>query len=129
MLNKCLLYSGSKLDIYVIEENGISEISNFIESLPEPEFKKIAHRIDVLKDHGPSTNKEQFNNEGNDIYALKTTDTRIYGFFHGKKSFVLAIGFMKNKQGGKKVERRYCTKADALHKALLEGEVKPYGDC
>ena len=119
MLSKCLLYSGSKFDIYVLEKDGISEISDFIKSLPEPELSKISHRIDVLKDHGPPKNNEQFNNEGNDIYALKTTDTRIYGFFHGKRSFVLAIGFMKNKQGGKEVERRYCAQAEALYKALL----------
>ena len=118
MLNKRLLHSGSKLDIYVLEKDGISEVSDFIESLPEPELRKISHLIDVLRDHGPPTNKEKFNNEGNGIYALKTTDTRIYGFSHGKKSFVLAIGFMKNKQGGKKVERRYCAQAEDLFKAL-----------
>lgn len=118
MLITKLLHSGSKFDIYVPEKDGVSEVSDFIESLPEPELDKLSHLIDVLKDHGPPTNKEKFINEGNDIYALKTTDTRIYGFFLGKKSFVLAIGFMKNKQGGKKVERRYRAQAEALYKAL-----------
>ena len=118
MLIKKLLYTGSKLDIYVLEENGVSEISDFIEKLPQPELSKMSHRIDVLKDHGPPSNTEQFVNEGNGVYALKTTDTRIYGFFHGKKCFVLATGFMKNKKGGKKVERRYCKQAETLFKAL-----------
>ena len=118
MITKRLLLNGLKFDIYVIEEAGSSEVSNFIESCPEVELSKISHLLDVLKDHGPPTNKEKFNNEGNGIYALKSRNCRIYGFFHGPRSFVLAIGFMKNKQGGKKVERRYCAQAEALHKAL-----------
>ncbi|MBX9658876.1 MAG: type II toxin-antitoxin system RelE/ParE family toxin [Nitrospiraceae bacterium] len=119
MLSKQLLYSGLKFDIYCLERDGVSEVSGFIESLLGPEFVKMSHLIDVLRDHGPPTNKEKFNNEGNGIYALKTTNARIYGFFHGKKSFVMAIGFMKNKHGGKKVERRYCDQAEALRKDLF----------
>ena len=118
MLIKQLLYSGSKLDIFVLEKDGVSEVSDFIQSLPQAESAKMAYRINTLKDHGPPKNTEQFKSEGNGIYALKTTDTRVYGFFHGEKSFVLAIGFMKNKQGGKRVERRHCAKAEELYKAL-----------
>ncbi len=119
MLTKQLLDSGSEFDIYALEQDDVCEVSDFIKSLPEPEFVKMSRRIDFLKDHGLSKNTEQFNNEGNKIYALKTTDTRIYGFFHGQKSFVLAIGFMKNKQGGKKVEDRYRAKAVALRTAFM----------
>lgn len=118
MVVKRLLYSGSKFDIYVLEQDGLSEVSDFIESLPEPELVKLSHCIDVIKDYGPPTNPEKFKNEGNGIYAVKTKQTRIYGFFHGKSSFVLAVGFMKKKKGGKKVERRYCEQAEALYKAL-----------
>jgi phage-related protein len=118
MLTKVLLTSGSKLDIYVIEQDGVSQVSDFIEALPSPELGKVSRLLDVLKDQGPPSNEEKFKNEGKGIYALKTTDTRIYGFFYGKKSFVLAIGFMKNKNGGKKVERRYCAQAEELYKAL-----------
>jgi Phage derived protein Gp49-like (DUF891) len=118
MLIKQLLRRGIKFDIYVLEQDGLSEVSDFIEALPPPELGKVSHLIDVLKDHGPPSNDEKFKNEGNNIYALKTTDARIYGFFHGRKSFVLAIGFMKNKKGGKKVERRYCAQAEELYKAL-----------
>ena len=118
MLTKRLLHNGSKFDIYVLERDGVSEVSDFIDSLLDHELSKISHLFDVLKDHGPPKNKEKFNNEGNCIFALKTTDTRIYGFFHGKNCFVLAIGFMKNKRGGKKVERRYCAQAEALYKAF-----------
>lgn len=118
MVIKQLLYSGSALDIYVLQEGTVSEVADFMESLPESELNKLSHLIDFLKDQGPPSNDTKFKNEGNGIYALKTTSTRVYGFFHGKRSFVLAIGFMKNKRGGKKVERRYCAQAEALRKTL-----------
>ncbi|MGC3974146.1 MAG: type II toxin-antitoxin system RelE/ParE family toxin [Nitrospira sp.] len=118
MLIKQLLYSGLKLDIYVLEEDGVSRVSDFIEELPSAELSKVSHLIDVLKDHGPPCNDQKFRNEGNNIYALKTTNVRIYGFFDGKKSFVLAVGFLKNKQGGKKVERRHCVQAEELRNLL-----------
>jgi hypothetical protein len=84
----------------------------------QAELGKLSHLIDVLKDHGPPSNEEKFKNEGNGIYALKTTNARVYGSFHGQKCFVLALGFLKNKKGGKSVERRYCAQAEALFKAL-----------
>lgn len=118
MLNKRLLYEGSKFDIYVLLQDDDSQVSDFIASLLEAELGKLSHLIDVLKDHGPPLNDEKFKNEGNSIYALKTTNARVYGFFHGQKCFVLALGFLKNKKGGKKVERRHCAQAEALLKAL-----------
>lgn len=118
MLSKRLLHKGSKLDIYVLEQDGFTQVSDFIESLPQAEIGKLSHLIDFLKDHGPPLNDEKFKNEGNGIYAVKTTNARVYGSFHGQKCFVLALGFLKNKKGGKKVERRHCAQAEALFKAL-----------
>ena len=118
MVSKQLLHKGSKLDIYVLEQDGVTQVSDFIVSLLQAELGKLSHLIDVLKDHGPLLNDEKFKNEGNGIYALKTTNARVYGFFHGPKCFVLALGFLKNQKGGKKVERRYCAQAEDLFKAL-----------
>jgi hypothetical protein len=122
MISKELLYSGQKYDIYVIKEGGYSEVLEFMAELrvhQEAEFNKLAHSLDFLKDHGPPTNKEKFNNEGDGIYAVKTKSVRIYGFFHGPRCFVLAVGALKNQKGGKKVERRNCAKALELSKAPL----------
>ena len=118
MLVKRLLHEGSKFDIYVLEQDGVTQVSDFIGSLLQAERSKLSHSIDFLKDHGLSSNNEKFKNEGNGIYALKTTNARVYGFFHGPKCFVLAFGFLKNKKGGTKVERRYCAQAEDLFKAL-----------
>lgn len=118
MLSKRMLHKGSKFDIYVLEQDGVIQVSDFIESLLQAEVGKLSHLIDVLKDHGLPSNDEKFKNEGNGIYALKTTNARVYGSFHGQKCFVLALGFLKNKKGGKKVERRHCAQVEALFKAL-----------
>ena len=43
MLTKRLLHNGSKFDIYVLELDGVSEVSDFIDSLLDPELSKISH--------------------------------------------------------------------------------------
>lgn len=118
MISKQLLLEGSKFDIYILEQDGVSQTSDFLANLLQSELSKVLHLIDVIKDHGLPSNDEKFKNEGNGIYALKTTNARVYGFFHGQGCFVLALGFLKNKKGGKKVERRHCAQAEALLKAL-----------
>ena len=124
MITKVLLRAGQKFDIYIIKNGDISEVSNFIESLQSPEsnseFNKVSQRLDAFRNHGPSKDEHKFRHEGNEIYAVKTKNVRLYGFFDGKQCFVLAVGFLKNKHGGRKVERRYCTKAEELRKAIHE---------
>jgi hypothetical protein len=119
LVTKEILLAGAKFDIYIVRENGVSQVSDFIESLQAPEIdSKVSQRLDAFRDHGPSKNTQHFRHEGNGIYAVKTKDVRLYGFFHGKQCFVLAVGFLKNKTGGRNVERRYCDKAVELRTAL-----------
>jgi hypothetical protein len=122
MTEKKLLFPGSVLDIYVILQDDRSEVGEFIGHLTSPDLGQFSHLKGALTHHGIPRNTSKFRNEGNGIYALKTQHTRIYGFFEGPKSFVLALGFKKGGKGGRKVERRYWERACEIRKLLRSNE-------
>ena len=122
MTEKKLLFPGSVLDIYVILQGDHSEVGEFIDLLTSPDLGQFSHLKDALTHHGIPRNTSKFRNEGNGIYALKTQNARIYGFFDGPRSFVLALGFKKGAKGGQKVERRHCERACEIRKLLRANE-------
>ena len=122
MLEKKLLFPGSVLDIYVIFQDGRSEVGEFLGHLSSPDLGQFSHLKDALTYHGIPRNTSKFRNEGDGIYALKTRNARIYGFFDGPRSFVLALGFKKGAKGGRKVERRHCERAREIRKLLRSNE-------
>lgn len=122
MLEKKLLFPGSVLDIYVILQGDRSEVGEFIDHLTSPDLGQFSRLRDHLNHHGILMNVSKFRNEGNGIYALKTQHTRIYGFFDGPRSFVLALGFKKGGKGGWKVERRYWERACEIRELLRTNE-------
>ncbi len=118
MVTKQLLSSGSVFNIFVIFEDDHSQVAEFIDSLEEPDLGQFSHLRDKLNTHGVPQNECKFRNEGDAIYAIKTKNARVYGFFSGRHVFVLAVGFMKNATGGKKAERRSWKRARDLRIAL-----------
>ena len=122
MREKKLLFPGSVLDIYVILQGDHSEVGEFIDLLTSPDLGQFSHLKGALTHHGIPRNTSKFRNEGNGIYALKTQNARIYGFFDGPRSFVLALGFKKGGKGGRKVERRHYERAREIRKLLRANE-------
>ena len=118
MLHKKLLFSGSVLDLDVVFQDDRSEVAEFIDRLTSPDLGQFSRLRDHLNHQGILMNRSKFRNEGNGIYALKTQHTRIYCFFEGPKSFVLALGFKKGSKGGRKVERRYWERACDIRELL-----------
>ena len=114
-----ILYEGSFYVIGVLYEDQACSVQQFIEGLEGIDSTQLAFLIDFIKDHGPPKNEEKFRHEGDRIYALKTKNVRIYGFFDGPQTFVLALGFMKN-AGGRRVERRFHKMAIKLRQSLLD---------
>ena len=120
MVASRLLYPGSVFDVWVVEEDGDCQVSTFISGLLSPDLAQMIRLIEFLNSQGIPRNEEKFRNEGDDIYALKTKNSRVYGFFDGRKRFTLALGFMKN-AGGRRVERRFHERAIEIRQALREG--------
>lgn len=120
MVSKELLSEGPVFSVYIIHEDNESEVGEFIDSLKSPDAGQFAHRLEVLNTIGIPRNEEQFKNEGDEIYALKTKNARFYGFFDGEKVFVLAVGFKKHGSGGKRVERRHHQRAVVLREKLRQ---------
>ena len=122
MTEKKLLFPGSVLDLYVVFQEDRSEVAEFIDRLTSPDLGQFSHLKGALTHHGIPRNTSKFRNEGNGIYALKTQNARIYGFFDGPRSFVLALGFKKGGKGGRKVERRHYERACEIRKLLRANE-------
>lgn len=120
MLTSRVFSPGTVFDVWVVEENGDCQVAVFIDSLTNPDLAQMLRLIEYLNSQGIPRNEEKFRNEGDDIYALKTKNARVYGFFDGRKRFTLALGFMKN-AGGRKVERRFHEQAVEIRKTLREG--------
>ena len=75
--------------------------------------------IKRIAEHGPVKNEEEkLRHEGNGIYAIKTTEVRIYCFYSGKQLIILTHAFKKHGKGGSKVQRREREKAEDIRRAL-----------
>jgi hypothetical protein len=116
MISKQLLSAGSAFNVFLISDGDRSQVADFISSLSSPDLDQFSHRVDFLNSHGLPCNKDQFRNEGEDIYAIKTKNARFYGFFDGPKTFVLAVAFKKG--AGRRVERRHHKRALELRSLL-----------
>lgn len=112
------IYKGNAFTIQDTVKNGVFVVSDFLQSLPQSELNKTSALLKRIADIGPPTNEEKFRNEGNGIYAIKTTEARIYCFFSGKQLITLTHGFMKHGKGGKKAQNREKAKAEGVRSAL-----------
>lgn len=124
MFTSQTLYSGTAYSIAVVYKDQDSEVGQFISDLGDADKAQLTVLIDRIRDYGPPQNQEKFRNEGEGIYSLKTKHVRVYGFFDGRKTFTLAIGFMKN-AGGSRVERRFHKRAIEIRESLFRERGTP----
>lgn len=113
------LYPGQKFLIQGVVKNGKSMLRPFLEGLPQSDKAQCYAAIAKIGDHGLSHNKEKFRKEGQNIYAIKTRNIRIYCFFAGEKLIILTHGFKKNAQGGKSVQKRELDQAEQIRISLF----------
>ena len=100
----------------------MNAIVDFIrDELAESERTKVIALLEYVAEHGPPCNEEKFRHEGHGIYALKTSNVRLYGFFDGQRKIVLTHGFKKHARGGRKVQTRERERAERIRQ-LLEAD-------
>jgi len=122
MISVETLRTGASFAIQVIVKDGVNAIVDFIrDELGESERTKVIALLEYVAEHGPPCNEEKFRHEGHGIYALKTANVRLYGFFDGQRKIVLTHGFKKHARGGRKVQTRERERAERIRQ-LLEAD-------
>ncbi len=112
------LYPGPDFTFKGVLKDGKSLLRPFLDSLPEADSAQCYALIKLIGDHGIPHNKEKFRKESKNIYALKTSNIRIYCFFAGKKIIILTHGLKKNAKGGEKVQRKELELAEKIRVCL-----------
>jgi len=93
------------------EDASVPPIIEFLDDLKksrELDFKKIFKRIERFSQTGfIPNNSENFSHEGDQIYAIKAHQIRLYGFFfNGGKEFILTNGCIKKRDKAKPEDLR-----------------------
>lgn len=112
--------SGSKFTIDEIVKNGKSHVKSFVDSLEQRQRAGIIQLIENVADNGPPRNKEKFRHEGDEIYALKYNQVRIYCFFEKNKLILLTNGAIKKQRKAKSGD---IDKAKAMRMEYMKGRV------
>jgi mRNA-degrading endonuclease RelE of RelBE toxin-antitoxin system len=115
MVSAKIIAKGEKFTVCEIEQNGTSTLKNFFKTLTKEQQAGIASAIRFIADNGPPQRKSRFNSEGDQIYAIKEDEVRIYCFFD-EGSILLTNGVIKKKQKADPVDLK---RAKTLRKAYL----------
>ena len=120
MISVDTLRRGPSFTVQVVVKDGINAIIGFVrDELQESERAKVMALLEFVAEHGPPCNEEKFRHEGHGIYAVKTSNVRLYGFFDGQKKIVLTHGFKKHARGGKKAQTRERDHAERIRRLLV----------
>jgi phage-related protein len=120
MISVETLCAGPAFAIRVVVRDGRNAVVEFLrDDLQQTERAKVMALLEYVAEHGPPLNEEKFRNEGNGVYALKTSAVRLYGFFDGQRRIVLTHGFKKHARGGQKVQMREREQAERMRSMLL----------
>ncbi|MEX0829617.1 MAG: type II toxin-antitoxin system RelE/ParE family toxin [Nitrospirales bacterium] len=109
-------YTGTSFTLFVVVEDGECALKTFLDGLPDEERKKCFHKITVLSNQLFIHNQQVYRKETENIYALKTHDSRICCFGVGQGKKILTHGFKK--EGKRKEERREYEKAETIRTEL-----------
>jgi phage-related protein len=106
MAKNYLIYVGSAFRLeWYIDSNGQSEAKEYFEQLPEKQQLKFLFLVKRIGDFGKISNKQQFRNEGDKIYAFKPQPDRFLCFFFTDKKIIVTNGFLKKQQKLPKQEK------------------------
>jgi len=106
MAKNYLIYVGSVFQLeWFIDSNGESEARDYFEKLSEKQQLKFLFLVKRIGDFGKISNKEQFRNEGDKIYAFKPQPDRFLCFFFTGQKIIVTNGFLKKQQKLPKQEK------------------------
>ena len=115
MAKDFIAYKGQKLTLeWYFNAQGKSESLEYYEDISRDRQKKIGNLFRLLGDSGKIFNKEKFRNEGDQIYAFKTSDDRFLCFFFDGAKVVITNAYEKKtqKMPAREKERALKAKAD-----------------
>lgn len=96
MNKEYIIYVGSVFQLeWYFDENGESEALEYFNQLPEQQQLKFLFLVKRIGDFGKISNKEQFRNEGDKIYAFKPQPDRFLCFFFTGKKIIVTNAFQK----------------------------------
>ncbi|TAE59240.1 MAG: hypothetical protein EAZ87_10440 [Nostocales cyanobacterium] len=99
MSKEYIIYVGSVFQLeWYFDENGESEALEYFNQLSEQQQLKFLFLVKRIGDFGKISNKEQFRNEGDKIYAFKPQPDRFLCFFFTGKKIIVTNAFQKNSQ-------------------------------
>lgn len=99
MNKEYIIYVGSVFQLeWYFDENGESEALEYFNQLSEQQQLKFLFLVKRIGDFGKISNKEQFRNEGDKIYAFKPQPDRFLCFFFTGKKIIVTNAFQKKTQ-------------------------------
>ena len=114
MKKKLVVYRGKKLRLeWFFDDRGKSVSLEYYAQLTIDRKKKIAHLFTLLGDNGKIFNEEKFRNEGDQIYALKTSTDRFLCFFFYEAKVIITNGYEKKAKKIPTREKRRALKIKA----------------
>lgn len=124
MKEKLIAYRGKVFTLeWYFNDKEKSEALEFFVDLARDRQKKIVHLFLLLGDVGKIFNEEKFRSEGDQIYALKTSDDRFLCFFFDGAKVIITNAYKKKtaKMPQKEKQRALKAKADYT-KRCKDGE-------
>ncbi|MFH1832022.1 MAG: type II toxin-antitoxin system RelE/ParE family toxin [bacterium] len=114
MEEKRIAYRGEKFTLeWFFNDQEKSEILEYFTKLSYDRKKKILHLFYVLGDEGKLFNEEKFRYEGDQIYALKTSDDRFLCFFFDGAKIIITNAYVKKTKKIPPREKQRALKAKA----------------
>ncbi|SPF42639.1 conserved hypothetical protein [Syntrophobacter sp. SbD1] len=107
---------GKKFTICEIELNGSSTLKEFTQTLTGDQVAGTIAIVRYIADNGTPENTSKFNYEGEQIWAIKYDQVRIYCFFDAGCLLILTNGVIKK---GQKADPNDLKRAKKLRKAYL----------
>lgn len=99
MSKEYIIYVGSVFQLeWYFDEQGESEALEYFNQLSEQQQLKFLFLVKRIGDFGKISNKEQFRNEGDKIYAFKPQPDRFLCFFFTGKKIIVTNAFQKKTQ-------------------------------
>ena len=116
-----ILFQG---DQYTIEwyygSSGKSQALTYFNRLDRRQKIKLIKLVEIMGTIGVIRNKQQFNYEGNGIYAFKPQPNRFLCFFYFGKKIIVTNAFQKKTQKLPKGERERALRAKADYEQRVE---------
>lgn len=123
MKQKYIAYKGIEFDVeWYFNDIGNSNAFDYFLELTEEQKDKAYYLIQILADTGKVHNKEKFNYEGDQIFALKPSPDRFLCFFFEGSRIIITNAYKKQSQKMPLKEKRKALKAkDDYIKRYKEG--------